>query len=57
MQGLMLDCDPLEWEALERLPAVADVAQQPPPCWLALDEVCDPVSTPIQGFRHQQMYP
>eukprot|EP00873_Tetraselmis_striata_P029914 jgi/Tetstr1/450178/TSEL_037219.t1 len=42
-QGLLLDCSPLEWEAMESLPPPPPVADgAAPPLWLALDEVMDP---------------
>lgn len=44
VQGLVLDCTPLEWEPLERLPPADTFPTGPPPVWLALDEVQDPVS-------------
>ena len=44
MQGLVLNCSPLEWQPLD---AFAGVSGLPggslPPVWLALDEVTDPV--------------
>ena len=39
----MLLADPLPWEALDQLPAPEGLAGGPPPVWLALDEVQDPV--------------
>jgi len=42
-QGLVLLADPLPWEALDQLPAPEGLAGGPPPVWLALDEVQDPV--------------
>ena len=39
----MLLADPLPWEALDQLPAPQGLAGGPPPVWLALDEVQDPV--------------
>ena len=39
----MLLADPLPWEALDQLPAPESLSGGPPPVWLALDEVQDPV--------------
>jgi tRNA G18 (ribose-2'-O)-methylase SpoU len=44
LQGLVLDCSPLDWEALERLPPADSFPPGAPPVWVALDEVQDPVS-------------
>ena len=42
-QGCVLDCGPLEFEALRRMPSPpAASSPAPPPVWLALDEVSDP---------------
>jgi len=47
-QGLVLDCSPLEWAPLERLPPAEEAAAEAaaagagPPVWLVLDEVTDP---------------
>ncbi len=55
-QGLVLDVSPLEWSPLDEFPAAEQVMaaaaaaglaqgrRAPPPVWLALDEVVDPVS-------------
>ena len=43
LQGLVLDCTPLDWEALERLPPADSFPPGAPPVWVALDEVQDPV--------------
>lgn len=44
----MLDCSPLERPTLETFPTASELAAAnpgaPPPVWLALDEVVDPVS-------------
>lgn len=51
LQGLVLDVSPLEWANQDEFPsaaqamAAAAAAGQPPPVWLALDEVTDPVSS------------
>ena len=57
VQGVILDCDPLEPDQLDRFPPATEAAaahQQAKadgqaagnfPLWLALDEVTDPVST------------
>ena len=42
-QGLVLLAYPLPWEALDQLPAPEGLTGGPPPVWLALDEVQDPV--------------
>eukprot|EP00967_Tisochrysis_lutea_P130027 scaffold224304_cov18-Tisochrysis_lutea.AAC.1 len=50
MQGLVLDCSPLAFTHLDKLPPAdavmkeAAAAGAPPPVWVALDEVLDPVS-------------
>lgn len=44
----MLDCSPLEWEALEQLPPADSFPPGAPPVWLALDEVQDPVSRHLE---------
>jgi hypothetical protein len=55
----VLDCSPLEWEALERLPPADSFPPGAPPVWLALDEVQDPVSCAnqvpvyLQGLAHR----
>jgi 21S rRNA (GM2251-2'-O)-methyltransferase len=47
-QGLVLDASPLDFEALEAFPEAGAVwgpgSEGPPPVWLCLDEVMDPVS-------------
>ena len=43
LQGLVLLADQLPWEALDQLPAPESLPSGPPPVWLALDEVQDPV--------------
>ena len=43
LQGLVLVAQPLAWEALDQLPAPESLPSRPPPVWLALDEVQDPV--------------
>ena len=47
-QGLVLDASELQWEELDRMGDTAQLtaAGGPPPVWLALDEVQDPVRTP-----------
>lgn len=46
-QGVILDCGGLEPVAMDELPTAAEVAEAapgaPPPVWLVLDEVSDPV--------------
>jgi hypothetical protein len=48
-QGVVLDCSPLSWLPMDELPqashamSVAAAASLPPPVFLALDEVMDPV--------------
>ena len=47
LQGLVLDCSPLEWVSLDVMPPPPElVPDKLPrwPVWLALDEVTDPVS-------------
>lgn len=44
MQGLLLECSPLDFESLKDFGEAALQPQSPPPLWLALDEVTDPVS-------------
>jgi len=41
----VLLADALPWEALDQLPAPEGLVGGPPPVWLALDEVQDPVKT------------
>eukprot|EP00951_Prasinocladus_malaysianus_P030707 scaffold290637_cov17-Prasinocladus_malaysianus.AAC.1 len=50
MQGLMLDCGPLDWEVLDQFPAPPAYDGAAPPLWLALDEIMDPVR-PIATLR------
>lgn len=53
-QGVMLDCGGLEPIAMDELPTAAEVAAAapgaPPPVWLVLDEVSDPVRR-LQRWR------
>jgi len=44
VQGLVLDCSPLGWVEMDVLPPTVGLPPGPPPVWLALDEVQDPVS-------------
>ena len=47
VQGLVLDCSPLDWERLEEFEEAAKASHASPaqlPVWLALDEIGDPVS-------------
>lgn len=41
----MLLCAALEWERMDAMPSRSALPQGPPPIWLALDEVQDPVSS------------
>ena len=46
MQGLVLDCSPLQWVGMDVMPPAPEAEQEQPPrwpVWLALDEVTDPV--------------
>lgn len=46
VQGLVLDCSPLDWERLEEFEEAAKASHASPaqlPVWLALDEIGDPV--------------
>jgi hypothetical protein len=48
LQGLVLDCSPLDWEPLEEFSEAASLAaavngSRRQPVWLALDEIGDPV--------------
>ena len=47
----MLIAEPLAWEALDQLPAPESLPSGPPPIWLALDEVQDPVRL-VWAFPH-----
>jgi len=40
----VLDCSPLGWVEMDVLPPTVGLPPGPPPVWLALDEVQDPVS-------------
>ena len=47
IQGLVLDCAPLDWERLEEFEEATKASQASSaqlPVWLALDEIGDPVS-------------
>ena len=48
----MLLCGPLEWERMDAMPSPGTLPEGPPPIWLALDEVQDPVSRPSQGLGY-----
>ena len=45
LQGLVLDCKPLQMEPLDVLPLPTGHLAPPWPVWLVLDEVSDPVSS------------
>ena len=52
-QGMLLDCDPLDWLNMDVLPTAAEameaVGDGPPPIWLCMDQVFDPVR-PVISF-------
>lgn len=47
----MLDCEPLTWVGMDNFPPAHTVAGTP--CWLALDEVYDPVSLCDANLDHE----
>jgi len=52
-QGLVLDCSPVSFTPMDKLPPAPEVMQaaaaagSAPPVWVALDEVLDPVSVRV----------
>lgn len=54
-QGILLDCGELPYAALDVLPSVSELMQHatdgaPPPVWLVIDEVSDPVCSILPPF-------
>ena len=62
VQGLVLDCSPLQFTPLDKLPPAAGVVQAaveagvPCPVWVALDEVLDPVSCCVCLCMHVRVF-